>query len=151
MRCPTSLHEHRVYGPENFWSPVQKDFCNRIPQSADSPPAFGTLRAASVMRRDCTRVVAIMPSSSTLALVCCELTASIRWCVFEARAAVAVDCKAIKECPGFFVLSGKVPGHCECSGWGFGGLRPFPPHLTITTFGRLRGSVAVTQMQRGYE
>jgi hypothetical protein len=22
--------ERRVYGPENFWSPVQKDFCNNI-------------------------------------------------------------------------------------------------------------------------
>jgi hypothetical protein len=27
---PTSLHESRVYGRENFWSPVQKDFCNKI-------------------------------------------------------------------------------------------------------------------------
>jgi hypothetical protein len=32
MRSPTSLHERRVYGPENFWSPVQKDFCNNICQ-----------------------------------------------------------------------------------------------------------------------
>jgi|SRR6516165_931617 len=32
MRSPTSLHESRVYGPENFRSSVQKDFCNTIPQ-----------------------------------------------------------------------------------------------------------------------
>src|SRR5215471_12370851 len=30
MRSPTSLHETRVYSPENFSSPVQKDFCNNI-------------------------------------------------------------------------------------------------------------------------
>src|SRR2546430_16986465 len=30
MRSLTSLHESRVYSPENFWSPVQKDFCNNI-------------------------------------------------------------------------------------------------------------------------
>jgi len=30
MRSPTSLHETRVYSPENFWSPLQKDFCNTI-------------------------------------------------------------------------------------------------------------------------
>src|SRR5262245_66265559 len=30
MRSPTSLHESRVYSPENFWSPVEKDFCNNI-------------------------------------------------------------------------------------------------------------------------
>src|SRR6516165_11091539 len=35
MRSLTSLHESRVYSPENFWSPVQKDFCNNIPQKAD--------------------------------------------------------------------------------------------------------------------
>src|SRR5947209_19485837 len=32
MRSLTSLHESRVYSPENFWSPVQKDFCNNICQ-----------------------------------------------------------------------------------------------------------------------
>src|SRR5262249_54729748 len=26
MRSPTSLHESRVYSPENFWSPVEKTF-----------------------------------------------------------------------------------------------------------------------------
>jgi hypothetical protein len=35
MRSLTSLHESRVYSPENFWSPVQKDFCNNIPLKAD--------------------------------------------------------------------------------------------------------------------
>jgi hypothetical protein len=30
MRSLTSLHESRVYSPENFWSPLQKDFCNNI-------------------------------------------------------------------------------------------------------------------------
>ena len=30
MRSPTSLHESRVYSPENFRSSVQKDFCNSI-------------------------------------------------------------------------------------------------------------------------
>src|SRR6266540_3676594 len=30
MRSPTSLHESRVYSPENFWSPVEKDVCNTI-------------------------------------------------------------------------------------------------------------------------
>src|SRR5262245_29275829 len=32
MRSPTSLHESRVYSPENFWSPMEKDFCNNICQ-----------------------------------------------------------------------------------------------------------------------
>src|SRR6266511_3322028 len=36
MRSLTSLHESRVYSPENFWSPVQKDFCNNICQSRPS-------------------------------------------------------------------------------------------------------------------
>jgi hypothetical protein len=30
MRSPTSLQENRIYGPENFRPPVQKDFCNNI-------------------------------------------------------------------------------------------------------------------------
>jgi hypothetical protein len=30
MRSLTSLHESRVHGPQNFWSPVQNDFCNKI-------------------------------------------------------------------------------------------------------------------------
>src|SRR5262245_59926184 len=29
MRSPTSLHENRVYGPDNFCSPVQKDFATK--------------------------------------------------------------------------------------------------------------------------
>src|SRR5258705_10811717 len=30
MRSLTSLHESRVHGPQNFRSPVQNDFCNKI-------------------------------------------------------------------------------------------------------------------------
>ena len=30
MRSPTFLHENRTYGPQNFSSPVQNDFCNTI-------------------------------------------------------------------------------------------------------------------------
>jgi hypothetical protein len=53
MRSPTSLHESRAYGPENFWSPVQKTFatisahcCHEPaqlcpqPAEADVPTAF---------------------------------------------------------------------------------------------------------------
>src|SRR5437016_11527502 len=43
MRSLTSLHESRVYSPENFWSPVQKDFCNNIcqePTCGRSAPAI---------------------------------------------------------------------------------------------------------------
>ena len=36
MRSPTSLHESRVYSPENFRSSVQKDFCNSICQQRPS-------------------------------------------------------------------------------------------------------------------
>src|SRR5262245_6643367 len=35
MRSPTSLHESRVYSPENFWSPVEKTFATK---SATSGP-----------------------------------------------------------------------------------------------------------------
>src|SRR5262245_52916387 len=38
MRSLTSLHESRVYSPENFWSPVQKDFCNNICQNRTHAP-----------------------------------------------------------------------------------------------------------------
>ena len=30
MRPPTSLHEKRIGGPQNFRPPVQNDFCNSI-------------------------------------------------------------------------------------------------------------------------
>jgi hypothetical protein len=30
MRSLTSLHESRTCSPQNFWSPVQNDFCNKI-------------------------------------------------------------------------------------------------------------------------
>jgi len=32
MRPPTSLHENRACSPQNFWPPVQNDFCNSIGQ-----------------------------------------------------------------------------------------------------------------------
>jgi hypothetical protein len=32
MRSLTSLHESRTCSPQNFWSPVQNDFCNKIGQ-----------------------------------------------------------------------------------------------------------------------
>jgi hypothetical protein len=32
MRSLTSLHESRACSPQNFWSPVQNDFCNKIGQ-----------------------------------------------------------------------------------------------------------------------
>src|SRR2546430_2069788 len=38
MKSPTSLHESRVYSPENFGSPVQKDFCNNICQVQTHAP-----------------------------------------------------------------------------------------------------------------
>jgi hypothetical protein len=40
MRSLTSLRENRAYSSENFRSPVQKDFCNKIGQ-------FQTIRALS--------------------------------------------------------------------------------------------------------
>src|SRR5262245_522054 len=44
MRSPTSLHQSRVYSPENFWSSVEKDFCNNIgtnPNCQRVPPMSG--------------------------------------------------------------------------------------------------------------
>jgi hypothetical protein len=35
MRPPTSLHENRIGGPQNFRPPVQIDFCNSIGVKAD--------------------------------------------------------------------------------------------------------------------
>src|SRR6266540_4606781 len=46
MRSLTSLHESRVYSPENFWSPVQKDFCNNIGTTRTS----GDVRLKSAKR-----------------------------------------------------------------------------------------------------
>src|SRR2546429_7159316 len=44
MRSLTSLHESRVYSPENFWSPVQKDFCNNICHE----PTFSAIRTYGI-------------------------------------------------------------------------------------------------------
>ena len=33
--APTSLQQSSVYSPENFCSPLQKDFCNNICQDPD--------------------------------------------------------------------------------------------------------------------
>jgi hypothetical protein len=39
MRSLTPLHESRGHGPQNFRSPVQTDFCNKIGQERSSLPA----------------------------------------------------------------------------------------------------------------
>ena len=45
MRSLASLHENRAYGPQNFWPPVQNDFCNKI----GTTRKFEDIRALSVI------------------------------------------------------------------------------------------------------
>src|SRR5262249_13920395 len=66
MRSPTSLHESRVYSPENFWSPVEKDFCNNI--GIHTTPVAGMagkiLRATGLSRNRfvrCTFIFRLVP------------------------------------------------------------------------------------------
>ena len=47
MRPPTSLHENRIGGPQNFRPPVQNDLCNSIGTSATLPHG----RVESELRR----------------------------------------------------------------------------------------------------
>jgi putative ABC transport system substrate-binding protein len=78
MRSPTSLHESRAYSPENFWSPVQKDFCNNIgtmlarayatacPRETRSAPAWPRVwRDRAATSPACQTSRPILPASDT--------------------------------------------------------------------------------------
>ena len=73
MRSPTSLHESRVYSPENFWSPVQKDFCNNICQKRTHAVQQRTIFTRSARLRGASRPAG---TSWSIAFAACKLITS---------------------------------------------------------------------------